>query len=167
MKIKKIHHSNYQGHLKLPHSYKHWLLRLKCHVNISKCLFIYLWISFQVYCTSNADDDNPYQQLEKCDDFGLLHDATTSFVKEINTVFMQAVANEGGIFKVPFSMKQVPGSFTGEALCKELVKEISSIRPMKNNATVTEQYQSSKASCQRNQHKSISKCMLNYKTLLQ
>ena len=136
MKIKKIHHSNYQGHLKLPCSYKHWLLRLKHNVNISKCLFIYLWISFQVYCTSNTDDDNPYRQLEKCDDFGLLPNATTSFVKEINTVFLRAVANEGGIFKVPFSMKQVSGSFTGEALCKELVREISSIRPVKNNATV-------------------------------
>ena len=52
-------------------------------------------------------------------------------------MFLRAVANEGGIFKVPFSMKQVPGSFTGEALCGELVKEISSIRPVKNNATVT------------------------------
>ena len=52
-------------------------------------------------------------------------------------MFLQAVANEEGIFKVPFSMKQVPGSFTGEALCKELVKEISNIRPVKNNATVT------------------------------
>ena len=107
------------------------VLRLKRHVNISKCLFIYLWISFQVYRTSNADGDNPYRQLEKCGDFGLLHDATTSFVKEINTVFLRAIANEGGIFKVPFSMKQVPGSFTGEALCEELVKYISSIRPVK------------------------------------
>ena len=52
-------------------------------------------------------------------------------------MFLRAVANEGSIFKVPFSMKQVPGSFTGEALCEELVKEISSIRPVKNNATVT------------------------------
>ena len=52
-------------------------------------------------------------------------------------MFLRAVANEGSIFKVPFSMKQVPGSFTGEALCKELVKEISNIRPVKNNATVT------------------------------
>ena len=44
---------------------------------------------------------------------------------------------KGGIFKAPFSLKQLPGSFTGETLCKELVKEISSIRPVKNNATVT------------------------------
>ena len=89
---------------------------------MSKCFFIYLWISFQVYRTSNAHDGNPYGQLEKCDDFGLLRNATTSFVKKINTVFLQAEANEGGIFKVLFSMKQVPGSFTGEALCEELVK---------------------------------------------
>ena len=52
-------------------------------------------------------------------------------------MFLRAIANEGGIFKVLFSMKQVPGSFTGEALCEELVKEILNIRPVKNNATVT------------------------------
>ena len=76
---------------------------------------------------------------------------------------------EGGIFKVPFSMKQVPGYFTGESLCEELVKEISSIRPVKNNAAVTIRRATSEfqASSQRNQHKSISKCMLNYKMLLQ
>ena len=138
-------------------------------MSIYQSLFIYLWISFQVYRTSNADGDNPYRQLEKCDDFGLLHDATTSFVKEINTVFLRAVANEGGIFKVPFSMKQVPGSFTGEALCGELVKEISSIRPVKNNAIVTIRGAISEFQgfMQINQHKSISKCMLNCKTLLQ
>ena len=34
-------------------------------------------------------------------------------------------------------MKQVLGSFTGEALCEELVREILNIRPVKNNATVT------------------------------
>ena len=41
-----------------------------------------MWISFQVYRTSNADDDNPYRELEKCDDFGLLHDAATSFERK-------------------------------------------------------------------------------------
>ena len=35
------------------------------------------------------------------------------------------------------NQNQVPASFTGEALCKELAKEISSIRPVKNNASVT------------------------------
>ena len=34
-------------------------------------------------------------------------------------------------------MKQVLGSFTGEALCEELVREILNIRPVENNATVT------------------------------
>ena len=52
-------------------------------------------------------------------------------------MFLQAIANKWGIFKVPYSIKQVPRYFNREALCEELVKEISSIRPMKNNATVT------------------------------
>ena len=28
------------------------------------------------YCYKNKDDTNPYQQSEKCHNFGLLHDAT-------------------------------------------------------------------------------------------
>ena len=73
--------------------------------------------------------------MEKADDFGLLHDATSHWVKELNTVFIRAVSDEGKIYKVPFSMKRVPGSFTGEALSKELLSEISSIKRLKENAS--------------------------------
>ena len=31
-------------------------------------------------------------------------------------------------------MKRVPGSFTGEALCSELIEEISQVKKLKNNA---------------------------------
>ena len=37
-------------------------------------------------------------------------------VKEINTVFLYGVFDDDTIFKVPFSMNQVTGSLTGEAL---------------------------------------------------
>ena len=48
-----------------------------------------------------------------------------------------AVREDGEIFKVPFSTKQVPGSLTGEALCCELVNELSQIKPVRNNTAKT------------------------------
>ena len=47
---------------------------------------------------------------------------------------MRVVNDEGTVYKVPFSMKDVPGSFTGEVLCSELIYEISSIKVVKNSA---------------------------------
>ena len=58
-------------------------------------------------------------------------------MKELNTVFLRAVGRDGTIYKVPYSFKRVPGSFTGEALCAELIEEISEIRPLKENAAQT------------------------------
>ena len=57
------------------------------------------------------------------------------------------MVNENGeVFKVPFSMKKVSRSFTGENLCTELIKEICSIKKLQGNAsenirTVTEKTQ--------------------------
>ena len=46
------------------------------------------------------------------------------------------MVNENGkVFKVPFSMKKVSGSFTGETLCTELIKEICSIKKLQENAS--------------------------------
>ena len=46
------------------------------------------------------------------------------------------MVNENGeVFKVLFSMKKVSGSFTGEALCTELIKEICSIKKLQGNAS--------------------------------
>ena len=50
---------------------------------------------------------------------------------------IRAVREDGKIFIVPFSMKQVSGSLTGEALCSELVNELSQIKPVRNNAAET------------------------------
>ena len=47
---------------------------------------------------------------------------------------MRVVNDDGTVYKVPFSMKDVPGSFTGEVLCSELIYEISSIKVVKNSA---------------------------------
>ena len=47
---------------------------------------------------------------------------------------MRVVNDDGTVYKVPFSMKDVPGSFTGEVLCSELIYEISSIKMAKNSA---------------------------------
>ena len=64
----------------------------------------------------------------------MLHDGTTHWASGINTVFICAVDDDGSVYKVPFSMKRVPGSFTGEVLCTELVSEISSVKKVKDNA---------------------------------
>ena len=48
------------------------------------------------------------------------------------------MANENGeAFKVPFSMKKVSGSFTGEALRTELIKVICSIKELQGNNSET------------------------------
>ena len=53
-----------------------------------------------------------------------------SQVKAINTVFLHGVSDDGTIFRVPFSMKQVTGSLTGEALNEELLMEMSKKRDL-------------------------------------
>lgn len=68
-----------------------------------------------------------FGQLEKSDNIGLLHDATTYFVKQINTIFIRVVPGDCDVYKVPFSMKEFGGSFTGEALYSELLEEMSKI----------------------------------------
>ena len=79
--------------------------------------------------------NNPYQVLEKCKEFGLVHDATTHWVKELNTIFIRVVGKDGTILNVSLSFDRVPGSFTGEALCEELIQKISSVKVLKENAT--------------------------------
>ena len=79
----------------------------------------------QTYCKFNMDSNNPYRKLETSEKFGLIHDATLHWVKQLNTAFIRAVEDDGSIVKVPFSMKQVPGSFTGEVLCEEIINVIS------------------------------------------
>ena len=65
----------------------------------------------------------------------MLHDTTTYFAKQINTIFIQVVSGNGDVYKVPFSMKEVGGSFTGEVLCSELLEEMSKIKKVPHNAT--------------------------------
>ena len=73
-------------------------------------------------------------QLEKCDNFGLFHHETTHWANGINTVFVCVVTEDRVIYKVPYSMQKVAGSFTGEVLHEELISEISAIKILKENA---------------------------------
>ena len=50
------------------------------------------------------------------------------------TKYIYGLLENGTIFKVPFSFYRVPGSFTGEALCEELIQKISSVKVLKENA---------------------------------
>lgn len=47
---------------------------------------------------------------------------------------VRIVKGDGTIAKVPFNLKRVPGSFTGEVLCEELMKEITEVRKVQGNA---------------------------------
>ena len=50
------------------------------------------------------------------------------------TKYIYGLLENGTIFKVPFSFYRVPGSFTGEGLCEELIQKISSVKVLKENA---------------------------------
>ena len=80
---------------------------------------------FRSITNNIKDTNNHYMVLDKANEFGFLHDATSHWVRELNTIMIRAAREDGKIFKVPFSMNQVPGSLTGEALCSELVNELS------------------------------------------
>ena len=87
--------------------------------------------SYQKY---NHNTDIAYCAIETANHWGFIHNAKSHWVKEINTVFLRAVDDKGNIFKVPFDMKQVPGSLTGEVLCEEIINQISQVKTVKNNA---------------------------------
>ena len=82
------------------------------------------------YQKHNLDTDNAYRAIS----LGFIHDTTSHWVKEINKMFLRAVDDKGNIFKVPFDMKQVPGSLTGEVLCEEIINQISQVKTVKSDA---------------------------------
>ena len=82
----------------------------------------------------NHDTDKAYRAIETANHRGFIHDATSHWVQEINTVFLRAVDDKGNIFKVSFGMKQVPGSLTGEVHCEEIISQVSQVKTVKNNA---------------------------------
>ena len=82
----------------------------------------------------NHDPDNIYRAIETANHWGFIYDVTSQWVKVINTVFLRAVDDKGNISKVPFDMKQVPGTLTGEVLCEEIINQISQVKTVKNNA---------------------------------
>ena len=63
-----------------------------------------------------------------------MHDASTHWVKKLSTIFIRVVGKDGTIFKMSFSFDRVPGWFTGEALCEELIQKISWVKVLKGNA---------------------------------
>ena len=86
------------------------------------------------YRFSNSDSGNPYRILDQADHWGIVHDATSHWVKQINTVFVRAVSSDGEITPVPFRMKQVAGSLTGEVLAEDVMLEICNVKEVKKNA---------------------------------
>ena len=88
----------------------------------------------QAYREDNQDKVNPYRGFQSSQTFGLVHDARSHWFTEMNTIFIRAVGSDGTIYKVPYSFDKVPGSFTGEALYKEFVEKISTIKSLERNA---------------------------------
>ena len=78
--------------------------------------------------------EDPYRQLEKCDNFSLLHDGTTHWTTGISNVCVRVVAYDGAVYKVPYSMRKVARSFTGGVICEKLISEISAIKILKEHA---------------------------------
>lgn len=90
---------------------------------------------YETYRWDNKDEDNPYRKLEKSNTWSLMHDGTTVWVRPINTTFLRVVDHDTlAIHRVPFTLRQVPGSFTGEVLCEELIQVISNVKKVKDNA---------------------------------
>ena len=79
--------------------------------------------SYQMYI---LDTDNTYRSIERGNHWRFIHDAISHWAKEMNTVLLRAVNNEGNVFKVPFDMKQVPGSLIVEVLCEEIINHFLS-----------------------------------------
>ena len=50
--------------------------------------------------------------LETVKHWGFIHDATSYWVRKINTMFVRAINDIGDIQKVPFEMEQLPGPLT-------------------------------------------------------
>ena len=48
---------------------------------------------------------------------------------------LRVVSGDGEIFKAPISEIRIPGAFTGEKLCDQLMTKISNIKNVLNNAT--------------------------------
>ena len=66
-------------------------------------------------------------------------------------MIIRTVKGDGTVINVPFNMRQVAGSLTGEALYEELMDEIANIRNLPGNATTNiEEYLSKPPSS--NQH---------------
>ena len=96
----------------------------------------------KAYVLHNQDENNPYRLLEQVTHWGFIHDATSHWVKELNTVILRAVdakghITKGHITKVPFNFRQVPGSLTGEVLAEEIIDNISLVKKVKNNVAST------------------------------
>ena len=91
----------------------------------------------KAYVHHYQDENNPYRIVEQVTHRGFIHDATSHWVKELNTVILRAVDAKGRITKVPFNFRQVPGSLTGEALAEEIIDNISLVKKVKNSASST------------------------------
>ena len=59
------------------------------------------------YRTHNNLSDYPYRILEKSLCFSVMHDATKYWVKQVNTMILRVISNDGKIVKVPYNMKKV------------------------------------------------------------
>jgi len=70
------------------------------------------------YRRLNQSASNPYRLLENTENYSLIHDATTYFVKQLNASILRVLKDDGTVVKVPFNLKRVSGSLTGEVFVK-------------------------------------------------
>ena len=46
-----------------------------------------------------VDNENPYRGLETSTEFGLVHDTTSHWIKELNLILLRGIGNDGTIHK--------------------------------------------------------------------
>ena len=77
-------------------------------------------VIYQTYGWENNDENKPYRILGKSHSFGIMHDATTYWVKQTNIMMIRAVSSDFDSIKAPFSFRNVPSlTGTNDAFTKE------------------------------------------------
>ena len=65
-----------------------------------------------------------------------MHDATSYWVKQLNTMMIRVATDGMEVVRVPFSFRNV-ASLTGEALYNEIIDTVSAMKKVMNNASET------------------------------
>ena len=78
--------------------------------------------------------NNPYHILKNADFYSVSFDGTSEYVKAVNASFFRVATSNGDIHTAPAELKEVHGSFNGEALANILLDVLGDMKSMENSA---------------------------------